>query len=326
MPVLLTNILLTVFAMGVFLIVRGFRGRVVGAVRHCRACNFSLEGAPSGAPCPECGRDVSKPNATRPGRFERRKVALVSGLVVTFLTLASLAVVFIGSLVDVIPNLPTPAVVWASGSRDPEVAGTALRELQDRAAANQLNDHTIRLLAMQGITARDAEPPGRGWFWPYAAFFDLARQRGLVTNEEQTDYAANSLYMLAIPNKQRESLSVHFLHYMTNVNSGTLAAITLDIEVASLEYQALDGSWTAVNVLARGQGLGTITSHSAIFPLDDYSTRTSVRVRFTARVIDQATRTPIGGDWHGECEVLMERRLTTMRRKDGKEAVSIWRY
>jgi hypothetical protein len=326
MPVLLTNILLTVFAVGIFLIVRGLRGRVIGAVRHCRACNFSLEGAPSGAPCPECGRDVSKPGATRPGRFERRKVALVSGLVVTFLTLASLAVIFFGSLVDVIPDLPTPAVVWASGSRDPEVAGTALRELQDRAAANQLNDHTIRLLAMQGIAARDAEPPGRGWFWPYATFFDLARQRGLISDEAWNDYATNSLYILAIPNEQRESLSIFFQHYLTNAYSGALAPVTLDVEVASLEYKTIDGSWTAVNLVSRGRGPGSITNHSAVFQPDGYSSRTSVRVRFNARVVDQATRTPIGGDWDGECEVPLSVRWKSMRRKDGKEAISIWRY
>lgn len=57
---------LGLLAVALVLCIFALRGRVVDRGRFCRGCRFDLQGhGPEAAACPECGRDLTRPKATR---------------------------------------------------------------------------------------------------------------------------------------------------------------------------------------------------------------------------------------------------------------------
>jgi hypothetical protein len=70
-------------AAGLVLAAIAIRGRVVARGRFCRGCKFDLAGLGNSETCPECGRDVTLPNATRPARRRNRWAMLIAAVLLT---------------------------------------------------------------------------------------------------------------------------------------------------------------------------------------------------------------------------------------------------
>lgn len=66
-------------ALGLAVLALAWRGRVIARGRFCRRCRFDLGGLDPSAACPECGRDVTTPGATRPTRRTPSRVGLAAG-------------------------------------------------------------------------------------------------------------------------------------------------------------------------------------------------------------------------------------------------------
>src|SRR5262249_24577926 len=132
---------LVLFALGVFLILRGLRGRRVDDHPICRRCGFDLVGRPQGSDrCPECGADLNRPHGIRDGRRVRRTGMLATG---TFLTGMILAFAGVGAWMALSDtDLRQYAPAWylrreASGN-DPKSRDAALAELDKRLVAGVL--------------------------------------------------------------------------------------------------------------------------------------------------------------------------------------------
>lgn len=84
---------LPLLAAAVVLLALALRGRVVARGRFCRSCRFDLAGLGEATNCPECGRDLSLPKATRPRVRRASRLGIASGAVLLLAgaTLASIA-------------------------------------------------------------------------------------------------------------------------------------------------------------------------------------------------------------------------------------------
>lgn len=118
----------------------GLRGRRVDENPLCRSCGFDLLGlhgvaaSREAVPCPECGRDVSKPRAVRIGNRVARPAAVTTGV-----SLACLALLGAGSV----------AVVASRGAAWQRVAPTWLLRLQAESATTSLKRSALTELAQR---------------------------------------------------------------------------------------------------------------------------------------------------------------------------------
>lgn len=72
------------------LLIWAIRGRITAHGTFCRKCRFDLAGLGSPATCPECGRDLSQPKATRPTLRHTNKPALIAALLCFLIAIPSL--------------------------------------------------------------------------------------------------------------------------------------------------------------------------------------------------------------------------------------------
>lgn len=82
---------LTLLALSLLLLVLAFRGRTTARGHFCRKCRFDLAGLHQPPTCPECGRDLAVPKATRPTlrRTNRPLLAVAAILLLTGVSLAA---------------------------------------------------------------------------------------------------------------------------------------------------------------------------------------------------------------------------------------------
>lgn len=133
-------------AIALILLVASLRGRITARGRFCRACRFDLAGIDAQS-CPECGRDVAAPGATRPIRRTRSRVGLVAALVL----------ILAGGLIAAAPHAGSPA--FFAGLPDAQIlllnklgVDGALTELAARTTrAEPLSDAHWRAAIARGL-------------------------------------------------------------------------------------------------------------------------------------------------------------------------------
>jgi len=106
------GIALIVFGLVTFLL--AMRGRVVARGAFCKKCRFDLAGLDLGAEqprCPECGRDLTLDNATRPILRQKRRVVLVLGLVLLLPGLTLMSISVTSKTASVLAALPDRVVL-----------------------------------------------------------------------------------------------------------------------------------------------------------------------------------------------------------------------
>ena len=99
------------------LLVIGLRGRIVGRGVFCRGCGFDLEGIDhhkTDSLCPECGRSVADPGATRAIRRAKRKGMLVVGMILCVQGIGLAGVQLSGNSASLYAVMPDRVVLKAS--------------------------------------------------------------------------------------------------------------------------------------------------------------------------------------------------------------------
>lgn len=82
MPDLITILFIGLAALGIVLLLRGWRGKRVDNHPWCRKCRFDLNGVwPGAAKCPECGVNLERIDAVELGQRHRRPILAGLGIV-----------------------------------------------------------------------------------------------------------------------------------------------------------------------------------------------------------------------------------------------------
>src|SRR4029434_331876 len=76
-------------ALGLALLIRGWRARVVDDHPLCRRCGYDLVASEQAVHCPECGRDLWQPRAIRIGHRRKRRASLAFGALLLVATLGT---------------------------------------------------------------------------------------------------------------------------------------------------------------------------------------------------------------------------------------------
>jgi hypothetical protein len=231
---------LVLLALGVFLIVRGLRGRRVDDHPICRHCGFDLIGRAQGSDrCPECGADLNGPHAIRDGRRVRRTGALASGAFLTALVLVFAGVGAWMALSDT--NFRQYAPAWylrrEANGNDPKSRDAALAELDKRLVAGVLPQPQIDALADDALRLQaDATRP---WITGWGDLFEDAWAANKISSDRLGRYFDNALAS-AITLDLRSDITrgVDRLYYWTRSGKarlGSRSTFNANKEISSID-------------------------------------------------------------------------------------------
>jgi hypothetical protein len=193
MPAWLLLFPILLAALGLFVVVRGVRGRVVDDHPLCRACGFDLIGLPVEVrTCSECGVDVSSPRAIRIGHRRRRPGMALLGLSLMAPTLIGAALLAWMKIGDVkwIEHAPYWYVARQSRTSVATDRDAALLELKRRILANQLSPAQVKPLTDAALAAQaDLNVP---WSAAWGDLIESAQVMGRLSGANWKQYLANA--------------------------------------------------------------------------------------------------------------------------------------
>lgn len=195
-PILLYAISGLIFSLGLFLLLTALRGKRIDDHPWCRKCKFDLFGRSKDADnsCPECGCDLSRPNAVRVGQRQKRRGMLAFGLVILLLGVAGLGV---NGYVDAVGiDWQRHKPVWllmreANGTPGNGSSDSALHELRRRYDAGLLS--AIEIEDMIEAALVHQLDPKRPWQTAWGNFVELGRLNGDTTDDQWQRYAEGIL-------------------------------------------------------------------------------------------------------------------------------------
>lgn len=179
---------LTLLAASAILLALALRGRTIARGRFCRHCRFDLAGLDQPTTCPECGRDLSAPKATRPTLRRTRRpllavaaVLLLAGVSLTAIAATNITARLLAALPDraihALHNLGVDAALTEITTnrltRTPPLPTPIWADLIADAAAHQADTATP-------FDIRHGEVLGQAWVSgrltdeQLAAYFELA--------------------------------------------------------------------------------------------------------------------------------------------------------
>lgn len=193
------------FAVGIALLIVGYRGIRIGRSPHCRRCKSQLaeEGGTIPPRCSECGHDLTSPRAICEG--SRRTSPLISWLGVLML---SITVFWMGTVVwgkvrstDWLPHLPNWWLVQVElGSSNQDWNTAVLRELDSRIKNKKLSESHRRKVINQGLDAHVDETAEWNPVWG-----DVIEQGiidGLVSDEQAGVYSRGTIELECRTNQE----------------------------------------------------------------------------------------------------------------------------
>lgn len=234
-----------IFALGVLGLVLGVRGRRIDQHPVCRKCGYDLSGStvlPSN--CSECGRDLSTGKRTvRVGNRKKNKGVVLCGAVAAVLSLV------VGGLWTYQESrgfdLNTIKPAWwlraEITSSNHERANAARVELLARLNRGELTTAQEAGLVDPVVTLQN-DPDG-AWHEEWGAFFENSWQRGIVTDEQLSQYLTTAV-----------KLGLH-LEARERMRQGSRVAVaalfssrTARDSLFSMAYAIHDASFAEVNL------------------------------------------------------------------------------
>lgn len=218
---ILTLLLVAAFIVGAWLAIAGLRGRPIAGVTECAACGFAIVGIDRAGMCPECGRSLDGPRATRPRRTRRCRLVL-PGLALVLL--AILPVTAFGLRMAAGARLTQLAPVWwlrlelpfVDPARSAEIGG----ELDIRLTGSQRSMTTAEAQSAADDLSSILSDPTGTWNPGWSDFYERARTQGLVSDEQWMRYVERNLNV--------------GLHTRERVRSGSKLPLQLSLSGARL--------------------------------------------------------------------------------------------
>jgi hypothetical protein len=169
------TILLAILGAGLFLVVSGYRGRRIGSMPHCRACDFNLTGVEYDS-CPECGGHLSA-GMTVYGEATPSPIYLVTGLI----TLIICGILMYRSAREVNwrRHYPDSWLLAECKSMNVNQSSSAWDELQRRMKLDGLSmrEEDALIEITLGKTAKEARSGRFGYLYRYHRFLVQAYWR-----------------------------------------------------------------------------------------------------------------------------------------------------
>ncbi len=178
--------LLTMGIVGLVLLRRGLRGRLVGSHRVCRKCDYDLFNLPEDQNvCPECGSDLSAPKAVQVGYRHRRPGMIVAGAALLVLFALTVGGIGTGIARQVDWQRMKPVAWLAREARGGGVA--AWMELTRRAKAGTLSSEQAQPLVVHALAWQ--KDLTRVWRPAVGDFVEAARDAKMVDDIQWGTYA-----------------------------------------------------------------------------------------------------------------------------------------
>jgi len=227
-PILLIALLVLIsMPIGLFLLIRGLRGRAIDDHPVCRKCGFDLFGLPAGAEkCSECGADLTRPKAIRIGNRRRRLPLIWTGGFIFLIGFAVAGMIGVAALQNVnwIEYAPTWYVIRDSQSSVPADRDPALKELLRRLNGGELSDERIKdLVAKQLAWQIDKNTP---WAVERGDLIDAAHAVGKMPADQWANYIGRAVEfkLVARPQVRRgDDVPVRIEHWADRCGSRTQA-------------------------------------------------------------------------------------------------------
>jgi hypothetical protein len=184
---------LLLLVVGIMLLFRGMRGRVVGDHPICRKCGFDLFGLPKESTrCSECGTDITAKRAVRIGRRERRRMMAGAGLLLVMVSLGVIVIAISDVLQDVewIQFEPLWYVRKQAKDTSATVRDPALLEIARRMAAGNLSDADVKTITADDLAVQ--ANLNATWSAGRGDFIEAARKTGKISDADWRQYLMNT--------------------------------------------------------------------------------------------------------------------------------------
>ncbi len=194
-PVIVIGVLLCLGAIGMILLTRGVRGRVLDNHPVCNRCQFDLiDLYPAAAACPECGGKLSMPDAIVVGNRRRQPVqAWVGGVMLAVLTLGIAYFTYARMRGNIDWQALKPLwVLRMEAAHGPPGDAESFKEINRRLNNGILSDHDVAATA-QWVVAQMQDPTKSLWSHTLGEFVEQAWSRGQLQREDLDQYAQTVL-------------------------------------------------------------------------------------------------------------------------------------
>lgn len=154
MPDFITILFIGIAALGIWMLLRGWRGKRVDNHPWCRKCRHDLNGLwPGAAKCPECGVDLERIDAVELGQRARRPVMAAFGLLILLCCAGWLGTGAWRSMGTINWSAYKPDwwLVREARSTDPDTAARAMAVLKDRIGKGDVSDAQVAALVQQAL-------------------------------------------------------------------------------------------------------------------------------------------------------------------------------
>lgn len=179
--------------LGLFLLIRGLRGRRMDDHPLCRRCGYDLNGLYAPVSCPECGRSLSQQRAVRFGHRRKRWFTLSCGLMLLLLSLGGGGLAMWSHSRNF--NWNTIKPLWLlrneAASVNPGTRAAARKEILARINANGLSKSQIDDLVAQSLALQvDASKAWDPW---WGDVFEAAWAGSLVSDARFKQYLTTAI-------------------------------------------------------------------------------------------------------------------------------------
>jgi hypothetical protein len=189
MPLQLTLWLLGAVAVGVVLLLVGWRGKRINDHPVCRQCRFDLLGTPEGTiTCPECGAGLKRPGSTRIGQRRKRPLCLGVGALAVLLPALAIGTAGFAMLTgqDAHRWLPLGALLWesrhADATRQQQIGAEVLKRYTAKALSpDQVDAAVDAALEIQGNASRP-------WAVEWGDLIEAVKSDGKLSDARQHRY------------------------------------------------------------------------------------------------------------------------------------------
>lgn len=178
--------------LGLWLLIRGLRGRPVDQLPRCSACRYDLSGSGQGAgQCPECGADLTSEGAVVRGARVTRRPELAVGIVLLTVTISvGVTALWLAARgVSVNSYAPIWLLRWEAGSGESRAQAAAIGELERRIVT--MRPILVQAIAAQALDRRHGVSTRRRCAW--GSFLDSASAAGKLRSDQASAYIEDAV-------------------------------------------------------------------------------------------------------------------------------------